>query len=240
MKRNVVVELHKTTKIYRLGEVQVKALEVEELKIFQGEFVAILGPSGSGKTTLLNLVGALDQPTSGKVFIEETDISRFNAKQLTRLRREKIGFIFQFFNLIPTLTARENVEFALELTARSKPIKRDALTLLEMVGLKERANHFPYQLSGGEQQRVAVARSLAKDPVIILGDEPTGSLDYRMGKLVLQALKMLNEKEGKTVVIVTHNIPISRMADRILHLRDGQIAKEEVNKLPLSPEEIIW
>lgn len=232
--------LKNVTKVYRIGEVEIEALKITSLEIVKGEFIAVLGPSGSGKTTLLNLLGGIDSPTSGQVFIDNTDISRFSARRLTKLRRDKISFIFQFFNLIPTLTAKENVEFALELAARTKRINRDAVALLEMVGLKDRINHFPYQLSGGEQQRVAVARALAKDPAIILGDEPTGSLDFRMGKLVLQAIKMLNVKEGKTVIIVTHNIPIARIADRILHLRDGYIVKEEVNKQPVPPEEIVW
>lgn len=233
--------LENVSKIYRMGEVEITALLVKDLKIQRGEFVAVLGPSGSGKTTLLNLLGGIDTPTSGSILIDDIDISSFSQRRLTGLRREKIGFIFQFFNLISTLSAKENVEFALELGARNRNMpKRDALALLEMVGLKERANHFPYQLSGGEQQRVAVARSLAKDPVLILGDEPTGSLDFRMGKLVLRALKELNAKEGKTVVIVTHNIPISRLADRVLRLHDGEIAEEEVIDKPLSPEEIVW
>lgn len=234
----VIENLHKT---YRMGAVEITALRISELRIKRGEFVAILGPSGSGKTTLLNLLGGIDTPTSGRLIIDGVDISGFSRARLTRLRRDKIGFIFQFFNLIPTLTAKENVEFALELTHRdhTRP-RRDAAALLKMVGLEERIDHFPYQLSGGEQQRVAVARSLAKDPALILGDEPTGSLDFRMGKLVLKALKELNETEGRTVVIVTHNIPIAQMADRILRLHDGAIAEEEILENPMSPEDIVW
>lgn len=230
------------SKIYRMGEVEIPALKNVNLQIKKGEFIAVLGPSGSGKTTLLNLLGGIDSPSSGKIYIDNEDISNFTQRKLTLLRREKIGFVFQFFNLIPTLTAKENVEYAIELAKRDRipPHEHDAVSLLDMVGLKGRVNHFPYQLSGGEQQRVAVARALAKEPVLILGDEPTGNLDFRMGKLVLKTLKDLNVKEGKTVIIVTHNTPISKVADRVIYLHDGQIAKIEVNESPTPPEEVTW
>jgi putative ABC transport system ATP-binding protein len=237
---NIVVlrDVHKT---YKMGEVTISALADVNLEIKRGEFLVVLGPSGSGKTTLLNLLGGLDTPTEGSIVIDGKDISPFNQKRLTLFRREKIGFIFQFFNLIPTLTARENVEFALELAGRSNNHpKRNAVDLLAMVDLKERIDHFPYQLSGGEQQRVAVARALAKDPVVILGDEPTGNLDFRTGKLVLKAMKDLNEEEGKTFIIVTHNAVVGKIANRVIHLHDGHVAKIETVENPISPEEIVW
>ncbi len=237
----LAAELRDVERVYKMGEVSVHALSHTDLEIPQGEFVAVLGPSGSGKTTLLNLIGGIDSPTSGRVIIDGQDISRFSRRQLTLFRREKIGFVFQFFNLIPTLTARENVQFALELAARDGvPSGEDADALLEKVGLGERKGHFPSQLSGGEQQRVAVARALAKDPVLILGDEPTGNLDFRTGKLVLAALKEVNRAEGKTVVIVTHNSPLAAIADRVLHLRDGRIHRIETNENPVEPEDVVW
>jgi putative ABC transport system ATP-binding protein len=237
---NIAV-LEDINKTYKMGEVEIHALRNVNLELKRGEFLAVLGPSGSGKTTLLNLLGGIDTPTTGRIAIDGQDISHFNRRRLTWLRREKIGFVFQFFNLIPTLTAKENVEYAIELASRDKvPPSRNALQLLDMVGLKERVNHFPSQLSGGEQQRVAVARALAKDPVLVLGDEPTGNLDYRMGKLVLKTLKDLNDKEGKTIIVVTHNMPIAQIADRIIYLHDGGIAKVEVNEKPVSPDEVVW
>jgi putative ABC transport system ATP-binding protein len=236
-----IVKLTDLSKVYMMGEIEIHALNHIALEIEEGEFVAILGPSGSGKTTLLNMLGGLDTPATGQLIIGGEDIAGYNESKLTHFRRDKIGFIFQFFNLIPTLTARENVEFAIELTARDGDIvKRSAVELLDAVGLKDRANHFPFQLSGGEQQRVAVARALAKDPALILGDEPTGNLDFRMGKLVLKTLRELTDKEGKTCLIVTHNTPISRVADRILYLHDGAIAREEKNANPVSPDDVEW
>jgi putative ABC transport system ATP-binding protein len=236
-----VAVLDDVEKTYQMGEVEIHALHHLDLRIPRGEFVCILGPSGSGKTTLLNLLGGIDSPTRGTIAIDGEDISDYSGKQLTVFRREKIGFVFQFFNLIPTLTARENVQFAIELAERDGDgPATEAAALLAKVGLAERLDHFPAQLSGGEQQRVAVARALAKDPVLVLGDEPTGNLDFRTGKLVLGALKELNEKEGKTVVIVTHNSPLARMADRILHIHDGRIAQQELVAEPVSPEDIVW
>ena len=233
--------LQKVVKHYHMGEITIPALHELDLEVRRGEFLAVVGPSGSGKTTMLNLLGGIDTPSHGSVVIDGQDISHFSERELTLFRREKIGFIFQFFNLIPTLTARENVEFAIELASRDKqPPSRDAAALLELVGLLDRQDHFPTQLSGGEQQRVAVARALAKDPALILGDEPTGNLDFRMGKLVLKAMKELNEQEGKTCIIVTHNIPLAYVADRILHLHDGRIAQEEIVPDPVPPDEITW
>jgi putative ABC transport system ATP-binding protein len=228
-------------KIYRMGEVEVEALHVDELVIRRGEFVAILGPSGSGKTTLLNLIGGIDTPTSGSIFFDTHDVASMSRRQLTLFRREHIGFVFQFFNLIPTLTAEENVRFALELAERDGhgPDLVPA-TLLEKVGLAERRRHFPSQLSGGEQQRVAVARALAKAPELILGDEPTGNLDFRTGKLVLKVLREVNRDEGAAVVLVTHNQPLAAIADRVLQLRDGHIVSQQINEHPLDPDDVTW
>lgn len=238
--RDDVVVLEGASKIYRMGEVDIPALQNVELRIPRGEFVAVVGPSGSGKTTLLNLLGGLDSPTHGRIVVDGVDITGFSQKELTIFRREKIGFVFQFFNLIPTLTAEENVQFAIELASRDGvPPDTNPAHLLDKVGLGERLHHFPSQLSGGEQQRVAVARALAKDPVLVLGDEPTGNLDFRTGKLVLGALKEMN-REGKTVILVTHNTPLARVADRILHIRDGQIVEQEMVQDPIEPDDIVW
>ncbi len=235
-----VATLEGITKTYKMGEVSIHALNGVDLTLERGEFVVVLGPSGSGKTTLLNLLGGIDSPTSGRIVVDGEDITNHKRNQLTYYRREKVGFIFQFFNLIPTLTAIENVQYAFQLAARdgSAP-DTDPQSLLERVGIGDRASHFPSQMSGGEQQRVAVARALAKDPWLILGDEPTGNLDFRMGKLVLGTLKQLSE-QGKTVVVVTHNSPIAAIADRVLHIRDGKIFEEERNENPLSPDELVW
>jgi putative ABC transport system ATP-binding protein len=236
-----LVEMRDVRKIYKMGEVEVQALHVAELDIRCGEFVAILGPSGSGKTTLLNLIGGIDAPTSGSILFDGEEIAGMNRKQLTLFRRENVGFVFQFFNLIPTLNAEENVRFAVELASRDGvPPDRDPALLLEKVGLGERAHHFPAQLSGGEQQRVAVARALAKAPKLILGDEPTGNLDFRTGKLVLAALREVNREEGAAVVLVTHNQPLAAIADRVLQLRDGAIVEQHVNESPLDPEDVSW
>jgi putative ABC transport system ATP-binding protein len=239
--KDTLVLLEDVVKSYEMGAVTVTALNHTDLTLARGEFVAILGPSGSGKTTLLNLLGGIDSPTEGRILIDGEDISTYDQRQLTLFRRRKVGFVFQFFNLIPTLSACENVEFALELARRDgSRMDLEAQALLERVGLADRADHFPYQLSGGEQQRVAVARALAKDPVMILGDEPTGNLDYRTGKLVLSALREVNRIGGKTVVIVTHNQPLAAVADRVLHLRDGHVAEIVVNEHPVSPEDVEW
>lgn len=236
-----LVVMRDVRRIYKMGEVEVQALHVSELTIRAGEFVAILGPSGSGKTTLLNLIGGIDAPTSGSILFDGTEIARMNRHQLTLFRRENVGFVFQFFNLIPTLTAEENVRFAIELASRDKvPPDRDAGSLLDKVGLGERSGHFPSQLSGGEQQRVAVARALAKAPKLILGDEPTGNLDFRTGKLVLAALREANREEGAAVVLVTHNQPLAAIADRVLQIRDGAIVEQVVNEHPLDPEDVSW
>jgi putative ABC transport system ATP-binding protein len=207
----------------------------------QGEFIVVVGPSGSGKTTTLNLIGGLDSPSSGAVVVAGEDIAGYDEARLTAYRRDQVGFIFQFFNLIPTLTARENVEFALELIEQDgKKVRHQARDLLEKVGLAERAGHFPSQLSGGEQQRVSIARALAKDPLILLADEPTGNLDFRMGQKVLRVIQDLNRQEGRTVILVTHNTAIGAMAGRVVHLRDGQISEVQLNDHPREAEEIEW
>lgn len=236
-----LVVMRDVRKVYRMGEVEVVALHIHELTIKRGEFVAILGPSGSGKTTLLNLIGGIDTPTSGTILFDGADVSSLTRRELTVFRRENIGFVFQFFNLIPTLTAEENVRFAVDLASRDGvPPDREPSALLTKVGLAERTGHFPSQLSGGEQQRVAVARALAKAPKLILGDEPTGNLDFRTGKLVLSALREANREEGAAVVLVTHNMPLAAIADRVLQIRDGEIASQTVNEHPLSPEDVTW
>jgi putative ABC transport system ATP-binding protein len=228
-------------KTYTMGDVQVEALHVDDLDIARGEFVAVLGPSGSGKTTLLNIIGGIDAPTSGSVIFDSKDISNLSRRELTLFRRENIGFVFQFFNLIPTLTAEENVRFAVELAARDGDAPpTDPLRLLDRVGLTGRSRHFPAQLSGGEQQRVAVARALAKAPKLVLGDEPTGNLDFTTGKLVLAALRQANREEGAAVVLVTHNQPLAAIADRVLQLRDGRIVSQTVNEHPIPPEDVTW
>ena len=235
------VQLQNVTKTYQMGEVQVHALRGLDLEVQKGELVVVVGPSGSGKTTTLNLVGGLDSPSSGGLIVAGADIAGYDEKALTAYRRDQIGFIFQFFNLLPTLTARENVEFALELVTRNgRTVRQKALDLLDKVGLGERADHFPSQLSGGEQQRVAIARALAKDPPLLLADEPTGNLDFRMGQKVLRVMQDLNRQEGRTVILVTHNTAIGQMAGRVIHLHDGQIARIEVNEHPLAAEQIEW
>jgi putative ABC transport system ATP-binding protein len=235
------VQLQQVTKTYQMGEVQVHALRGIDLSVQPGEFVVVVGPSGSGKTTLLNLIGGLDSPSSGSLVVAGKDIAAYDEGRLTTYRRDNIGFIFQFFNLLPTLTARENVEFALELVDKGRTqARQEAMNLLQRVGLAERADHFPSQLSGGEQQRVAIARALAKAPLILLADEPTGNLDFRMGQKVLRVMQDLNRQERRTVLLVTHNTAIGRLGDRIVHLRDGQVAEILPNDQRLEAEEIEW
>jgi putative ABC transport system ATP-binding protein len=240
MKEQHLIELHDLTRTYQMGEVSVHAVENLNLCIAPGEFIVLLGPSGSGKTTTLNLIGGLDRPTSGRVLVQGEDITRYDEKQLTGYRRRKVGFIFQFFNLIPTLTAAENVEFALSLTRRDGDLGQRAQALLDLVGLAPRADHFPSQLSGGEQQRVAIARALANRPPLLLCDEPTGNLDVDTGRQVLQVLRDLNEAEGATVVLVTHNTAIAPMAGRVVRLRDGAVDHIEINENPQPVTNLEW
>lgn len=231
-----VIKLEKVSKVYQMGKVQVVALRDVSLEIEAGEFIVFLGPSGSGKTTLLNMIGGLDSPSKGRIIVNGIEVSKLNSGQLTSYRRNHIGFIFQFFNLIPTLTAKENVEFAADLVSNPKL----ADELLWDVGLKERARHFPSELSGGENQRVAVARALATNPTVLLCDEPTGSLDYETGKRIYKLLRDLNKQSGKVVVVVTHNVAVGDIADRVLRLRDGGIVDVVRNAHPLDPEELKW
>jgi putative ABC transport system ATP-binding protein len=224
------------TKVYRVGEIDVHALRGVTFGIGAGEFVVMLGPSGSGKSTLLNILGGLDVPTSGTVRWRDHDLSNADEKELTRYRREHVGFVFQFYNLIPSLTARENVELVTDIV--EKPMNPD--DALSIVGLGERLHHFPAQLSGGEQQRVAIARALAKRPECLLCDEPTGALDIETGRIVLSALARANRELGTTTIVITHNVTIAGMADRVLRLADGRIASDETNTRKLAPEDLHW
>jgi putative ABC transport system ATP-binding protein len=233
---NFQVQLENVSRSYQMGQVEVKALTGVTLNIVRGEFMVILGPSGSGKTTLLNLIGGIDSPTSGKITVDGIEITALDEKGLTDYRRNHIGFVFQFFNLIPTLTAKENVEFAAELV--EKP--RDVMEVLELVGLEERADHYPSELSGGEQQRVAIARAMVKDPPILLCDEPTGELDFETGKHILAAMRRINEVNHKTVLLVTHNTAIGEIAYRVIRLRSGEVVEVRQNPSPADPQELRW
>jgi len=224
------------TKTYRMGEAQVHALRGVDLEIRAGEFIVLLGPSGSGKSTLLNILGGLDVPTSGSISFEDHDLSRADETALTRYRREHVGFVFQFYNLIPSLTARENVELVTDIAASPMP----AAEALGWVGLGERLDHFPSQLSGGEQQRIAIARAIAKRPQVLLCDEPTGALDYETGKLVLEVIAKINADLGTTAMVITHNAAIAGMADRVLKLGNGKIVGESRPERKLTPAEISW
>lgn len=223
-----VIETQDVHKIYRLGNLEVYALKAVSISMMRGEFIAIMGPSGSGKTTLLNLIGALDRPTSGEILIEGRDITQMSEGELTKLRRHKIGFIFQFYNLIPVLTAFENIELPMLIAgARKRERQGRALKLLQMVGLSQRADFRPDELSGGEQQRVAIARAIANQPTVILADEPTGDLDTKTGGEVMGALRTMTKKEGVTVAVVTHDPVVAEMTDRILLMRDGMVVGEK-------------
>ncbi len=224
------------SKHYQMGEVQVKALQDVSFEVTEGELVVILGPSGSGKSTLLNIVGGMDVPTTGQVLIEDTIVTEFNEQQLTGYRRHDVGFVFQFYNLMANLTARENIELATEIC--EDPLDIDQV--IAEVGLDERKDHFPAQLSGGEQQRVAIARAVAKNPRILLCDEPTGALDYETGKKILALLRKINSKMGKTVMVITHNAAIGLMADRVIKMRSGRIQENYLNSEPLDPDRIEW
>jgi len=235
MSSEAVIHVENLEKTYQLGRVLIPALRGVSFVVDKGEFTVVMGPSGSGKTTLLNLIGAIDKPTSGRVFIDGKDITTLGEGELTKLRRHKIGFIFQFYNLIPALTAVENVELPM-LTAGMprKEASKKALQLLEMVGLKERAEHLPDELSGGEQQRVAIARALANKPSVILADEPTGDLDTKTGMEVVRVLYDVAKEQNATVIVVTHDPIIAEKADRLIHMRDGQITGEKRVKEHLS------
>lgn len=234
--RPAVFHAHGVTKIYQMGEVQVHALRGVDLDLYAGEFVVLLGPSGSGKSTLLNILGGLDVPTAGIVHYQDHDLGVYDDTALTRYRREHIGFVFQFYNLIPSLTARENVALVTEISAH--PIAPEEA--LRLVGLAERLDHFPAQLSGGEQQRVAIARAIAKRPDVLLCDEPTGALDVKTGIIVLEAIERINREIGTTTVVITHNADIAQIADRVVHLMDGRISRVEPNPHKKKPCELVW
>jgi putative ABC transport system ATP-binding protein len=231
-----VFEARGITKVYQMGEVKIQALRGVDLDLFQGEFVVLLGPSGSGKSTLLNILGGLDVPTSGTVHFRDHDLTADDEAALTHYRREHVGFVFQFYNLIPSLTARENVALVTEISPR--PVTPEEA--LGLVGLGERLDHFPSQLSGGEQQRVAIARAIAKRPEVLLCDEPTGALDQKTGVLVLEAIARINRELGTTTAVITHNAVIAGMADRVIALSDGRIASVRPNERKMPASELIW
>jgi len=232
----VVFRARGLCKVYRMGEVEVHALRDVDLDLRRGEFVVLLGPSGSGKSTLLNVLGGLDRPSAGRVEFLEHDLTGGDEASLTRFRREHVGFVFQLYNLIPSLTARENVQLVTDIAAAPM----DADEALRLVDLGDRADHFPAQLSGGEQQRVAIARAVAKRPDVLLCDEPTGALDFETGKRVLEVLERTNRELGTLTVVITHNAAIAGMADRVLRMRSGRIVSEERNVRRASPSELEW
>lgn len=232
----VTLRADSLTKTYRTGDVEVRALRGVDLELRAGELVVLLGASGSGKSTLLNIIGGLDLPSSGQVFFNDTDMTAADEAALTRFRRDHVGFVFQFYNLIPSLTARENVALVTEIAAN--PIEPAAA--LDIVGLGERLDHFPAQLSGGEQQRVAIARAIAKQPEILLCDEPTGALDSATGILVLEALELVNRELGTTTAVITHNTMVGDMADRVIRLADGCIVETIANRCRRSARELAW
>lgn len=236
MEKNILMKVENINKFYQMGEVTVAANKEVSMELYEGEFVVILGASGSGKSTLLNILGGMDLPTEGKVIMEGEEITSYNDRKLTTYRREKIGFVFQFYNLMANLTARENVELATEICKNALDIDE----VLDAVGLEDRKDHFPAQMSGGEQQRVAIARAVAKNPVLLLCDEPTGALDFKTGIKILALLKQINKKYNKTVVIITHNVPIGEMADRVIKMRSGEIVETKINTNPVPPERIEW
>lgn len=230
------VKLENVSKIYGSKEVKIVAVDEISFQIAEGEFVVIVGPSGAGKTTVLNILGGMDKATSGKVLVDGHDIAGYTNKQLTAYRREDIGFVFQFYNLVPNLTALENVELALQIC--KNPL--DAKTVLSEVGLKDRLGNFPAQLSGGEQQRVSIARALAKNPKLLLCDEPTGALDYQTGKAILKLLQDMCREKGMTVIVITHNSALTPMADRVIKIKNGKVSRMTLNDDPTPVEEIEW
>ena len=230
------VRLREVKKIYKMGEVEIAAADGIDFSVGKGEFAVVVGASGAGKTTVLNILGGMDTATSGEVIVDGNDITTYNTKQLTAYRRDDIGFVFQFYNLVPNLTALENVELALQIC--KDPL--DAMAVLEDVGLGERAANFPAQLSGGEQQRVSIARALAKNPKLLLCDEPTGALDYNTGKAILKLLQDTCRKKGMTVILITHNSATAPMADRVIKIKNGKVSKVTLNENPISVETIEW
>ena len=232
----VILELTNVERTFAMGELSVRVLQGVSFQVKRGEFLAVVGPSGSGKTTILNLIGGLDSPTSGTIRFQDQDLTQATSRELTRYRREAIGFVFQFYNLVPNLTARENILVTTEISQNP----RDVDEVLRLVDLTDRADHFPAQLSGGEQQRIAIARAVAGNPELLLCDEPTGALDFETGKMVLRVLLDLNRQLGKTVIVITHNSALAQVADRIIHLRSGEISSDEQNESPIAPEEVVW
>lgn len=230
------VKLKDITKVYHMGEVEIRAADNINFSIKKGEFVVIVGPSGAGNTTVLNILGGMDTATGGTLTVDGKDITAYDSRQLTGYRRDDIGFVFQFYNLIPNLTALENVELALQIC--KDPL--DAKKVLEDVGLGDRLDNFPAQLSGGEQQRVSIARALAKNPKLLLCDEPTGALDYNTGKAILKLLQNMCRERGMTVIVITHNQALAPMADRLIHIKNGQVSHMETNENPMSIDEIEW
>ncbi len=230
------IEFKNIVKEYKMGEVTIKALDNTNFEIEKGELVVIVGPSGAGKTTALNILGGMDTATKGEVFVDEKEITKLNNRKLTEYRRNDIGFVFQFYNLVQNLTAKENVELATQLCSDALDVNE----ILDKVGLSSRKDNFPAQLSGGEQQRVAIARAIAKNPKLLLCDEPTGALDYKTGKSILKLLQDMARKEKMTVVIITHNGAIAPMADKVIHFKNGTAEKIEKNKNPISIDDIEW
>jgi putative ABC transport system ATP-binding protein len=233
---DIVFRTQGVTKVYDTGEVKVYALAGVDLELFAGEFTVLLGPSGSGKSTLLNILGGLDHATDGRVWFCDLELTSLADRDLTRYRRDHVGFVFQFYNLVPSLTARENVQLVTDVAPNPMPPSE----ALELVGLGHRMDHFPAEMSGGEQQRVAIARAIAKRPEILLCDEPTGALDSKTGIQVLEALRDINERFGTTTVVITHNAEIQRMAHRVIQFQDGKISEVHVNKTRMAPSEIVW
>ncbi len=234
--QNSYVKLDKVSKIYKMGEVEIRAVDNISFEISKGEFVVVVGPSGAGKTTVLNILGGMDTATKGNVFVDGSNIAKYNNRQLTAYRRDDIGFVFQFYNLEPNLTALENVELAMQIC--KNPL--DAKKVLCEVGLEDRMGNFPAQLSGGEQQRVSIARALAKNPKLLLCDEPTGALDYQTGKAILKLLQDMCREKGMTVIVITHNSALTPMADRVIHIKNGTVSAMELNTDPTPVEEIEW
>lgn len=230
------IELQDVRKIYKMGEVEIAAVDGMDFSVEKGQFVVIVGASGAGKTTVLNILGGMDTATSGKVMVDGENITKYTSRKLTAYRRDDVGFVFQFYNLIPNLTALENVELALQIC--KEPL--NAKEMLEEVGLAERMHNFPAQLSGGEQQRVSIARALAKNPKLLLCDEPTGALDYHTGKAILKLLQDTCRKQKMTVILITHNSAIAPMADRVIHIKNGKVWEIEDNEHPVSVETIEW
>ena len=234
--QNSYVKLDKVSKIYKMGEVEIRAVDNISFEISKGEFVVVVGPSGAGKTTVLNILGGMDTATKGNVFVDGSNIAKYNSRQLTAYRRDDIGFVFQFYNLVPNLTALEDVELAMQIC--KNPL--DAKKVLCEVGLEDRMGNFPAQLSGGEQQRVSIARALAKNPKLLLCDEPTGALDYQTGKAILKLLQDMCREKGMTVIVITHNSALTPMADRVIHIKNGTVSAMELNTDPTPVEEIEW